>query len=545
MRVTSSEPDRVQDPGASAPAGDPDEPVGHPPTSAPIEIVVLALLAVAVGVVLRFVAHTPLWLDEALSANIAALPPGEILSALEHDGHPPLYYLLLHGWMQLVGEGDEAVRALSGLISVASLPVAWFVGRRRGGPLLGWVFVAVLALSPFAQRYATETRMYSLVALLVLVGYLLVDDAVRRGRGGWRYPVIGLVAGALMLSHYWAMYLLAAVGLLLVWHAWRRRGTPLARRCVITLAWMVGGVVVVFGWWVPSMLYQAANTGTPWAAPTRPTVTASIALVDLAAGTGGLAESPLLAVVTAVLFALGLFGVAVGRTRVELDLRTNPQVRPEAIVVGLTMALGIVAGYAASSAFASRYASVLFPLYLLVAAAGVTRFVSRPVRAVVLGAVLALGLVGGLFHGLVQQRTQAELLAQGVADNASPGDVVVYCPDQLGPATSRALVAVGAPELDQVTYPALTPPQRVDWVGYGERHAAADPAAVAAQVDARAGADHGVFVVWAGTYRTLEGQCEALVGALNERRGNMQFVVGDQGEKYYEHGNLTWFPAKG
>ena len=71
------------------------------------------------------------------------------------------------------------------------------------------------------------------------------------------------------------------------------------------------------------------------------------------------------------------------------------------------------------------------------------------------------------------------------------------------------------------------------------------PAAVAAQVDARAGADHGVFVVWAGTYRTLEGQCEALVGALNERRGNMQFVVGDQGEKYYEHGNLTWFPAKG
>ena len=145
---------------------------------------------------LRFVTRSPLWLDEALSVNIAQLPLGQIPAALRHDGHPPLYYFLLHGWMALFGTGDVAVRALSGLFAVAALPLAWLVGRRRGGPLLAWLFVGVLALSPFALRYATETRMYSLLMLLVLVGYLLLDDVVRRGRGGCgRLVGLALVSG--------------------------------------------------------------------------------------------------------------------------------------------------------------------------------------------------------------------------------------------------------------------------------------------------------------------------------------------------------------
>ena len=97
---------------------------GDPPPerTAPIEIIVIALGAVALGVVLRFVTRSPLWLDEALSVNIARLPLGDIPEALRHDGHPPLYYFMLHGWMQAFGTGDIAVRALSGVLAVVALP---------------------------------------------------------------------------------------------------------------------------------------------------------------------------------------------------------------------------------------------------------------------------------------------------------------------------------------------------------------------------------------------------------------------------------------
>ena len=91
--------------------------------------------------------------------------------------------------MALFGTGDVAVRSLSGLFSVAALPLAWIVGRRRGRLAAGLAHASgVLAMAPFALRYATETRMYSMVMLLVLAGYLLVDDVTRRGRDGAAAP---------------------------------------------------------------------------------------------------------------------------------------------------------------------------------------------------------------------------------------------------------------------------------------------------------------------------------------------------------------------
>jgi len=64
---------------------------------------------VAAGAVLRFRTASDLWLDEALSVNIAALPTGALLEALRHDGSPPLYYLVLRAWTAVFGSGDAAV----------------------------------------------------------------------------------------------------------------------------------------------------------------------------------------------------------------------------------------------------------------------------------------------------------------------------------------------------------------------------------------------------------------------------------------------------
>src|SRR5690606_13408352 len=119
VSVTESSASRSRAPGeAASDAGAADDECQVRP-----ELIAVTVVAVTLGVVLRFVADTPLWLDEALSANIAALPLADIPDALKHDGHPPLYYVMLHGWMQLFGEGDVAVRSLSGVLSVLTLPL--------------------------------------------------------------------------------------------------------------------------------------------------------------------------------------------------------------------------------------------------------------------------------------------------------------------------------------------------------------------------------------------------------------------------------------
>jgi mannosyltransferase len=487
---------------------------------------------VAVGVALRFVTTSNLWLDEALSANIASLPVGDLLDALRHDGHPPLYYLLLHGWMQVFGEGDVAVRALSGVFGVAVLPLAWVAGRRLAG-LSGarWALV-VAALSPYAIRYSTETRMYSLVMVLVLAGYLLVTDALREPTGR-RLAGIGLVSGLLLLTHYWSFYLLGAAGLVLAARWWRSPAKRAATGRVL-VAVAAGGVL--FLPWLGGFLYQAGHTGTPWGEPYRPTEIVQFTLNDLGGG-AGVAEGQLVGIALLVLALVALFAVRSGGDEITLDVRSAPTVRLEMVMVGLTVLLGCLAGYATSATYQSRYAAVFVPLFLLAAAVGITR-IPGVARVIAGGIVVALSLAGIVWLQYFE-RTQSGEAAAAIAANAQPGDVVVYCPDQLGPDYSRQLNRE-VDGLTELTYPALGSPERVDWVDYADRNEAADPASVAVEVRRQAG-DHGIFVIWMSEYRTLEGQCEGLVNAL----GRGDEILSNDGKKYYEPANVHWFPGRG
>jgi hypothetical protein len=495
-----------------------------PPWATPV---VVGAIVVA-GIALRFVQRSPLWLDEALSVNIAQLPVGDLLEALRHDGHPPLYYLVLHVWMEVVGEGDVAVRALSGILAVASLPLVWVAGRRLAGPAGARWALVVAALSPYWVRYATETRMYSLVMLLVLAGYLVLLDALERPTGR-RLAGLALVSGLLLLTHYWAFYLLAGLGLALVLRAWRRPGERSTTvRVLVALA--AGGLL--FLPWLGGFLYQSANTGTPWGEPFRPTAVVQTVLMDMGGGT--VTEAYLYGSAVVVLVALALFTVRSAGVEMTLDLRTAPTVRYEMLVVGLVLAIGAVIGLLTSATFQSRYAAVVVPLVLLAAAVGIVR--TPPAARLVVGGVYVGLSVFGLGWVNYYQRTQSAEVAAAVAERARPGDVVVYCPDQLGPAYSRAMPG----GLDELAYPALGAPQLVDWVDYAETNAAADPAAIAREVRERADG-HAIFLVWMSEYRTFGTQCETLINEL----GLSENLVSQDEGRFYEPASLHWAPAGG
>jgi mannosyltransferase len=480
---------------------------------------------VLVGIALRFVQRSPLWLDEALSVNIAKLPPGDLLDALRHDGHPPLYYLILHYWMRLVGEGDGAVRALSGLMSVATLRLAWLAGRRLAGQVGGRWALVVVALSPYCVRYGTETRMYALVMLLVFTGYLVLADALDQP-SALRLVSLGAISGLLLLTHYWAFYLLGAVVIVLAVHAWQ---SPGSRRATVLVAGSIVAGSVLFLPWLGGFLYQAAHTGTPWGTPYRPTAIVQTTLADF--GGGELTEASLYGSVVLVLLVVALLAVRSGDNQITLDVRTAPTVRHELAVVGLVVAIGGVAGVVTSATYQSRYAAVIAPLVFLAVAVGITR-VPGPARLLVGVVYLTLSLAGVVWINYYQ-RTQSAPVAEAVAARAEPGDVVVYCPDQLGPAFSREM-----PDgVEGFSYPTLGSPDRVDWVDYAERNAAADYNEIAADVRRRADG-HGVFLVWMPGYRTFEGQCEGLATAL----GVNETLVAQDSNRYFEPAYLQYAP---
>lgn len=480
--------------------------------------------------VARFVARSPLWLDEALSVDIAGLPLGQITGALRRDGHPPLYYWLLHGWMQLFGSSDVSVRALSGVLAVLALPVAALSARRlaRHSSLFA---VVLLASSPFAVRYATEARMYALVMLLVLVGVLLVPAALERPTPP-RLVAIAVVTALLLYSHYWSMYLVAVVALALLWRL--RRSDGRANRVRVLVAVAVGGLAFLA--WLPILLSQTADNGTPWAPPARPAVVVGWTLRDIG---GPIDDGSALGLAIVVLAVFGAFTAARRDWRVELDFRARRPAGTAAGAAAATMALGTVVAFVARSAYQTRYAAVVVPLVLLVAAAGIAALAPRSLRAAatVVAVVLALP---GLVANTVKDRTQGGEIVQRLNAAAAPHDVVVYCPDQLGPAFSRHLRV----DLDTLTYPTRQSPSFIDWRHYAARNAAADPEAFAADVVRPLPPHATVWMVWAGGYRTYGDQCERLDAALRTALPDGGPVVAAR-PGVFEHAALVDYRAGG
>lgn len=490
----------------------------------------LGLVVVAAFVVLRFWTRSDLWLDEAQTLDIARLPLARIPAALRMDGSPPLYYFLLHLWMAFFGTSNLAVRSLSGFFGVLCLPLSWLAGRQLGGRRAGWVLMMLVASSPWAVRYSTENRMYMMVVALSLAGFLALRAALDRP-SPTRLLAVQAVTGLLVYSQYWAFYLVAAVIVALAWAGLRAQVPARRASARWSLAAVVGGGLLFLPW-LPSFLFQLAHTGTPWAPAAY--------LADLGSVPGDLAGlgSPVavtLGLVYVALLVLGLFGSPAGRLGVFLDLRVRPVARPLAWVAGATLVLALSAGQIAHSAYQARYLAVIMIPVLALVSLGLLCLADARVRVGVLSAVVGLGLVGSL-PNVATNRTQAGEVAAALASKARPGDVVAYCPDQLGPAVNR-LLPPG--RYRQVAYPRGNGPAIVDWIDYDTVSRVFDPAAAARALVDAAGPQHRIWLVWSGAYPPLQHRCPQLLADLVALRPHFKVLFTDNSVAFYEHEELV------
>jgi mannosyltransferase len=498
------------------------------PSGRPRRATVIAVAAVLLaGLVFFFWTRSDLWLDEALSVDIARLPLSHLDQALRHDGAPPLYYALLHVWSAVLGSGNWAVRSLSGVFMTGAAVALWFVGRRVAGRAGAWTAVILIAANPYAIRYATETRMYALEIFLVSWGILAFRRALESPRPA-RLVQFGVIVALLLYTQYWALYLLLVAAVLLVGLAWRGAYRDSARWMLVTMA--VAGLAFIP--WLPTFLYQRAHTGTPWGTPQFPGVPFGYTLRDFSGGDEQ--EGWLLLVLLLGFLMLGLFGRATDERRIEIDLHTQPGARWEAIVGGTTLAVALTLNYLAGGAFQSRYSAVVFPFFVVLVARGITTLSAPRVRAGVLAVVVGLGFVGAA-RNVFTDRTEAGQVATVLRAEAKPGDLVVFCPDQLGPAVHRLIPS----DLDQVTYPDFGSPAFVDWVDYTKHLAEANPQTFAREALARAG-DHTLWFVTSPGYITHPVVCQSLSSlfGVNRRR---EVRVGPD-ERIFEHPGLQEFP---
>jgi hypothetical protein len=262
---------------------------------------------------------------------------------------------------------------------------------------------------------------------------------------------------------------------------------------------------------------------------------ATSVLVDQSGGDHDAAR--ILALVLAV-------GLLVAAARWVLSTRAG---RRDATRVPIAMLAGVlvlcplfaaVGGSVSNSAFVGRYSSVVFPVLMLVAACGFAAIGPRWARGGLLAAAVALGL-GLAVQESGHARTPAATFSSVLQQEAQPGDVIVYCPDQLGPALSRALAKTSLADLQQGVYPDWASPARVNWIDYTERYADGSPTAFAREAVARADG-HAIWLVWSSTYPATQRACTQLIASLLDLRPEHTQLVADN-PSYSDHGALWRF----
>lgn len=418
----------------------------------------------------------PFWIDEAISVGVADRPFLDIPSALQLDGNPPVYYLLLNVWMGWFGDSESAAHTLSTLFAVATVPVGFVLARRTFGTRAALGTAAIAATLPYLTYFGQETRMYSLVAFLSVLVAGLHLRVFARGAVAARIG-LAVTLALLLYTHSWGVFLVGGSVFAVAMRV-ALQPTRSERMRVFRIGFLIHLFAAVC-WlpWIPTLLQQASETGAPWSV--RPT------FEMLLTGLGSLAVSQ---VAAAAFTAALLFGAAMiasaARGRIQVPGVPAPAeaavIRDHVAVLALMLVVTLLFAWITSlinPAWASRYMGVLVgPVVLL---GGVLLTHSGRTGLVVL--VILVGAWGISTQGdRLHNKGTAQTMAVSVAPELWPGDLVVSVqPEQL-PVIAYSLQRAGAP--DGIRYATAIGAQDdvrlLDWRNVLDRFRAATPRVV-------------------------------------------------------------------
>jgi hypothetical protein len=217
-----------------------------------------AAAAALAGVLAAFLLTWPPHEDEALALFTGRLSLPDLLRTVIADrGGAPLHFVL--AWVVVhLGGGLPALRAVSLVFAVASIPAIAALSARLADRLTGFV-AAVLASATWVLLFhGIYGRMYSLFLFTSALSFIALLDALELG-GRRRFALWGVASWFMLASHPYAVLVLGAQ---LVFVALRRERLRSAAVTVAVLA-----IAATPFWWADFVLRNRFHVGVGGGGP--------------------------------------------------------------------------------------------------------------------------------------------------------------------------------------------------------------------------------------------------------------------------------------
>ena len=378
------------------------------------------------GLVLRIPTLTrSLWLDETYSVWFASQSlPRLWFEVPGYEGHPPLNYTLLKGWMSVFGTTEVGLRGLSVTASVMTIVLVAVAGRilKAGstGDRVALLAAFFLAFNSGSINYAQQARPYALqtltasIAVLgaIMIVRMMITDRDPAG-GGLRplWPGIALLAvgaGLTLWFHntgvFVAFGLWSGLALSLMFFI----GGPV-RDKLLAIVLPGLGALLIWSPYIPTYVRQLTGfSDTPfWIVFTWDDLLSAWLLI------AGNIQS------LCLIGCFGLLGV------VLLWRRMRPLAVLLATILFLPWASMFLVSYFIKPIFLARLFEWMTPLVLGLAAFGILTGLAQPLaRMAAVAAIVAFG--ASATYGYYRTPTEDWRGIIGlVAEQSRPGDLII------------------------------------------------------------------------------------------------------------------------
>ncbi|MDQ3018297.1 MAG: glycosyltransferase family 39 protein [bacterium] len=240
----------------------------------------LGIVAVAIALRLYNLTAISLWHDEAFSALLIKYSWGEMIHRIGLDVHPPMYYIFLRVWHYVFGNSLFSLRALSVFFGIGIIIATYFLIKEIFNNKHAALIAALLAaVNPFQVQYVTEARMYTMGAFFLVLGALALVKALRKQKHYyesdshkryrksfvWYYLLFVLCSAVMILTHYYLLFSVAALGIFGLWYHLRHYKMGIKKYGWIILSGVLIGVS--FLPWLKVFLFQFKQVGAGYWIP--------------------------------------------------------------------------------------------------------------------------------------------------------------------------------------------------------------------------------------------------------------------------------------
>jgi len=359
-----------------------------------------------------------IWFDEAVTIAFSSAGWTNLLWALLVDGvHPPLFYMLTKLMLPLTGTTQFAVRFLSTVPALLTIPVIYRLGQAMFNRRVGLLAALLLAVNPLHIWLSQEARMYGIFLLLVTASMFFFWRAMQTNKT--RYWVGLFLVNALVFNVHYFSLLVPAIQFVVILSR-LRQFVPQFRRWVVT-QFLAGLALLPWLIAMASREYQSFGIGS---LQSPSLLDLPLTLWNFAGGYSTYFLTPLAGLVV-VVFALALLNAL----RWEHRKLRFAQIM---LIWWLFLPVGVIWLVSQRRSFyADKYFSLVIPGLLLLLAFGAVRIRRSLWRGLMVAGLILVtgyGLVNTSYDPAFYRDNWRELVAY-VTRHEQPGDVVLlYTP---------------------------------------------------------------------------------------------------------------------